>query len=171
MNVLIVGVGLIGGSFALALREHGLAERIDGVEASEEHARRALERKLVDRIVTLEEGLAAADLIVPFYMIVGGDDSFDDAIAMLSQYEIVPADLKADDTLTIGDLAVYADNFCYAVQLPATEGEGGDAEAAIEFLAERDYLHMMPADSQLSAEAIATRAQVAYLLTAICMEP
>lgn len=38
MNVLIVGVGLIGGSFALALREHGLAARIDGVESSEEHA-------------------------------------------------------------------------------------------------------------------------------------
>ena len=86
-------------------------------------------------------------------------------------FEDAVKDDFADDTLTIGDLAVYADNFCYAVQLPATEGEGGDAEAAIEFLAERDYLHMMPADSQLSAEAIATRAQVAYLLTAICMEP
>lgn len=64
MNVLIVGVGLIGGSFALALREHGLAARIDGVESSEEHARRALERGLVDRIVTLGEGLPAADLVV-----------------------------------------------------------------------------------------------------------
>ena len=38
MNVLIIGVGLIGGSFALALRDRGLAERIEGVEASEEHA-------------------------------------------------------------------------------------------------------------------------------------
>ena len=64
MNVLIIGVGLIGGSFALALREHGLAARIDGVESSEEHARRALERGLVDRIVTLDEGLPASDLIV-----------------------------------------------------------------------------------------------------------
>ena len=58
MNVLIIGVGLIGGSFALALRDRGLAERIEGVEASEEHARRALERGLVDRIVTLEEALS-----------------------------------------------------------------------------------------------------------------
>ncbi len=30
MNVLIIGVGLIGGSFALALRDRGLAERIEG---------------------------------------------------------------------------------------------------------------------------------------------
>jgi len=64
MNVLIVGVGLIGGSFALALREHGLAARVDGVEPSQEHARRALELRLVDRIVALDEGVAAADLIV-----------------------------------------------------------------------------------------------------------
>ena len=41
MNVLIIGVGLIGGSFALALRDRGLPERIEGVEASEEHARRS----------------------------------------------------------------------------------------------------------------------------------
>ena len=65
MNVLIIGVGLIGGSFALALRDRGLAERIEGVEASEEHARRALERGLVDRIVTLEEGLPSACRISP----------------------------------------------------------------------------------------------------------
>ena len=64
MNALIIGVGLIGGSLAMALRKHGLAGRIEGVEASEEHARRALERGLVDRVVSLDEGLPGADLIV-----------------------------------------------------------------------------------------------------------
>lgn len=64
MNALIIGVGLIGGSFALALRERGLADRIEGVESSEAHARRALERGLVDRVVSLDEGLPGADLIV-----------------------------------------------------------------------------------------------------------
>lgn len=38
MKVLIAGLGLIGGSFALALRDHGIAEEILGVESSEEHA-------------------------------------------------------------------------------------------------------------------------------------
>ena len=33
MKVLIAGLGLIGGSFALALRDHGIAEEILGVEA------------------------------------------------------------------------------------------------------------------------------------------
>ena len=43
MKVLIAGLGLIGGSFALALRDHGIAEEILGVESSEEHAAEALQ--------------------------------------------------------------------------------------------------------------------------------
>ena len=34
MTTTIIGVGMIGGSFALALRRHALADRIWGVEAS-----------------------------------------------------------------------------------------------------------------------------------------
>lgn len=64
MKVLIAGLGLIGGSLALALREHGLADEILGVESSEEHAREALRLGLADRIVTLEEGIPEAGLIV-----------------------------------------------------------------------------------------------------------
>ena len=64
MKALIVGVGLIGGSFALVLRKHGLADEIFGVEQSPRHAEEAISRGLVDRIVTLDEGIAMADLIV-----------------------------------------------------------------------------------------------------------
>ena len=48
MTVTVVGIGLIGGSFALALKEKGLAETIIGVEASKEHAEQAIELGLVD---------------------------------------------------------------------------------------------------------------------------
>ena len=49
MKVLIAGLGLIGGSFALALRDHGIAEEILGVESSEEHAAEALQLGLAFR--------------------------------------------------------------------------------------------------------------------------
>ena len=65
MKVLIAGLGLIGGSFALALRDHGIAEEILGVESSEEHAAEALQLGLADRIVSFEEGVPEADLVVP----------------------------------------------------------------------------------------------------------
>lgn len=64
MTVQIAGLGLIGGSFALALRNRGLADRILGTEYNAEHAAEALRLGLADRIVGFEEGSAEADLIV-----------------------------------------------------------------------------------------------------------
>ena len=64
MKSLIAGLGLIGGSFALALRDRGIADEILGVEKSDENAAEALRLGLADRIVTLEEGVPQADLVV-----------------------------------------------------------------------------------------------------------
>ena len=64
MKILIAGLGLIGGSFALALRGRGIADEILGVEKSDENAAEALRLGLADRIVTLEEGVPQADLVV-----------------------------------------------------------------------------------------------------------
>ena len=59
----IVGIGLIGGSLALALKRLGLADRVWGVESSEQHAARALELGLVDEIVSLDKASTEARLI------------------------------------------------------------------------------------------------------------
>ena len=64
MKILIAGLGLIGGSIALALRDRGIADEILGVEKSDENAAEALRLGLADRIVTLEEGVPQADLVV-----------------------------------------------------------------------------------------------------------
>ena len=64
MRTLIIGTGLIGGSFALALRRCGLSDEIWGVESSPQNADEALRLGLVDRIVTLDEGFPEADLTV-----------------------------------------------------------------------------------------------------------
>ncbi len=64
MKASVFGLGLIGGSFALSLRDNGFADEILGVDTSEENARKALELGLVDRIVTFDEAVAEGDLIV-----------------------------------------------------------------------------------------------------------
>jgi prephenate dehydrogenase len=61
-TVAIVGVGLIGGSFGLALRRAGFQGDILGV-SSERSVAQALERGAVDRGVTLEEAGERADLL------------------------------------------------------------------------------------------------------------
>jgi prephenate dehydrogenase len=61
-TVAIAGVGLIGGSFALALREAGFAGEIWGV-SSPRTVEAAVRRGAVDRGATLEEAVEGADLI------------------------------------------------------------------------------------------------------------
>ena len=62
-TVTIVGVGLISGSFALALKQHVLAERVIGVSRTEKSAQKALELGLIDEVMPLEAAVNAADLI------------------------------------------------------------------------------------------------------------
>lgn len=107
------------------------------------------------------------DLLVAWYLMIGGDDSFDDALSTLSQYDIVPSDLKQDDTMTIEQMMEYANNFCYAVQLDSYDGT--DAEGILAWAQESGYLCLMPGETELDPQATATRAQVAYLLVGIYM--
>jgi len=61
-TVSIVGVGLIGGSFALALRKAGFSGRIIGV-SSPEAIRSALARGVIDEAHPLEHSAAISDLV------------------------------------------------------------------------------------------------------------
>lgn len=63
MRVTVIGLGLIGGSFALALRAKSIATRLIGVEANPLHAAKALELGLVDSVLPLTEAVEGADLI------------------------------------------------------------------------------------------------------------
>ncbi len=48
MKISIIGVGLIGGSIALKLRQKGIADFIYGIDNSNEHLNEALELKIID---------------------------------------------------------------------------------------------------------------------------
>ena len=62
-NVTIIGVGLIGGSFALALKEQQLAKNIIGVDASEKNIDKALALGLIDEALPLEDAIKKSSLI------------------------------------------------------------------------------------------------------------
>ncbi|PIQ21247.1 MAG: prephenate dehydrogenase [Cytophagales bacterium CG18_big_fil_WC_8_21_14_2_50_42_9] len=64
MNICIVGLGLLGGSFALGLQQSGENAYFIGVDNNPEHARKALELGIVNEVAPLEEGINKADLTV-----------------------------------------------------------------------------------------------------------
>lgn len=64
MNIAIVGIGLIGGSAAITLKEKKFAQKIIGVDKSEASLKKALQLGLVDETASLEDALTTCDVIL-----------------------------------------------------------------------------------------------------------
>jgi prephenate dehydrogenase len=73
-TVTIVGVGLISGSFSLALKEKGIAKHVIGISRTEASLKKALQLGLIDEALPLEEAIRKSDLIyvaIPVDVTVG----------------------------------------------------------------------------------------------------
>ncbi len=64
MNICVVGLGLIGGSFALGLKAKDPSVKIIGVDNTVKNAEKALELGIVDDIAGLDDAVKRADLTV-----------------------------------------------------------------------------------------------------------
>ncbi|MEM1319586.1 MAG: prephenate dehydrogenase [Bacteroidota bacterium] len=64
MKVAIVGIGLIGGSMAISLKENGFASQIIGVDKSQDNLDKAIRRRLIDCEMDLDQAIEKADIIV-----------------------------------------------------------------------------------------------------------
>ena len=73
----LIGCGLMGGSFALALREAGLVDSIVGFSASEKTRQRAVERHVIDQAcANVAEAVQGADLVLLAVPVGAMHDSF-----------------------------------------------------------------------------------------------
>lgn len=63
-TIAVVGVGLIGGSMALTLREKGFTDTVLGVGRTQQSLDRALELGLIDEKATLDEAICRAGLVI-----------------------------------------------------------------------------------------------------------
>ena len=73
----LIGCGLMGGSFALALREAGLVDTIVGFSASEKTRQRAVELQVIDQACgSVAEAVQGADLVLLAVPVGAMHDSF-----------------------------------------------------------------------------------------------
>ena len=63
-RVVIVGVGLIGGSFALALKRAGLVREVIGVGRQAKNLQQALDLGVIDQALPLAQAVKGADLVL-----------------------------------------------------------------------------------------------------------
>lgn len=64
MTIAVIGIGLIGGSMALTLKQKGFVQKVIGVDANDEHVKMALELGLVDECSNLENAVDRSDIIL-----------------------------------------------------------------------------------------------------------
>lgn len=64
MKLAVIGVGLIGGSMALKLKQKRAVEMVYGVDANIQHLEEALALDIIDKPATLDEAMANSDVII-----------------------------------------------------------------------------------------------------------
>ena len=133
MNIGIIGLGLMGGSLAKAVKRYGIAKKVYGFANSEKNKRDILELNLVDELVDLETLKKVSDVIIlaiPVDAIIG----------------MFPNFLDIDENTTIIDMgstkeyivknipSIIRKNFVAAHPMTGTEKSG--PKAAIDDLYE-----------------------------------
>ncbi|GAB3498816.1 prephenate dehydrogenase [Spirosoma knui] len=104
MTISIIGIGLLGGSFALAVREKYPKARFVGVDASPVHGQLAIAKGIVDDVRSLDEAVAMSDLIVL-------------AIPVNAIVELLPSLLDTlPEKATVVDLGSTKELICQAVE-------------------------------------------------------
>ncbi len=64
MKITIIGLGLIGGSMAIALRKAGLASELIGIDLNPENAKKAVALGLVDKILPEDVALPQSEVVI-----------------------------------------------------------------------------------------------------------
>lgn len=64
MITTIIGTGLLGGSFALALKDNNISDDIIGVDHNDENIGKAIELGIVDRTMDLRSAIQISDFVV-----------------------------------------------------------------------------------------------------------
>lgn len=104
MTIAIIGVGLIGGSMALCLKELGMADKVIGVGNNTASIAQALDLGIIDEAMPLEDAVKAADII---YIAIPVDATIDVVLQVM--------DLINEDQIVI-DAGSTKNALCDAVK-------------------------------------------------------
>lgn len=128
MKVTIVGLGLIGGSYAKDLRKAGLATHLFGVDNNIDHVARALDLGLVDKVFDLKHACALADLVIVTVPVNAIQKILSDVLDVIQDFAVV---IDAGSTKTrICEVVKFHKNrsrFVAAHPIAGTENSGPSA--------------------------------------------
>lgn len=159
-KIVIFGVGLIGGSFAAALRNTGAVEEIVGVGRTAASLTRAKELGLIDRISTsVEDALRDADLVL-----VAAPVAQTESILAAIKPWLQPQTVVTDAGSIKGEVAAAAARalgdkiaqFVPGHPIAGSEANGPDAAMADLYVGKKVVLTPLPQNSPAHIERVAT---------------
>lgn len=158
-KVVIVGVGLIGGSFALGLKAAGAAGRIVGLERSKAALARALELGLVDEACdSPEQALRGADLVLLAAPVAQTGAILASLLPFLAPHTVVTDAGSTKSDVVAAARAVMKERIAQFVPghpIAGRESNGPDAAIAGLYRGKKTVLTPLPENAQASVDAVA----------------
>lgn len=130
MNIAIIGLGLMGGSLALSLQKQDYVTKIVGYDHNKEHQKTAIELKLVEEIVTMDE-VKKCDVIFLAIPVDGVIAAFDKLLDVATSTTIIDLGSTKEKIVAAVPQEIR-ENFVAAHPMTGTENFG--PKAAIENL-------------------------------------
>ncbi len=171
MKVTIIGLGLIGGSIAIDLRKSGIATELYGIDQNSDHAKKAVELGLVDKVLAEDEGLSKADLII-LAIPVNAINVFLPRLLDAINKEAVVIDTGSTKSSICRSVALHLkrNQLVAAHQIAGTENSGPTAAFSGLFHGKTNIICEQEKSSS-SALALAKRVFDALGMNTIFMEP
>ncbi len=138
MKVAVIGLGLIGGSMAKALKNNGFASEVIGVDASNEHLQMAMQIGFIDRSGSLIEAVKEAELIIIATPVNTIGDLAIEILDLVDQQTVVDVGSTKADILS--RLKGHPKRANYVATHPMAGTEYSGPSAAIDHLFEGKYV-------------------------------
>lgn len=134
----IVGLGLIGGSMAITLKENGYAKTIIGVDTNSESEDKALRRRIIDEALPLKEAVEKSDIIIIATPVDAMRTLIAQVLDMVNDKQVV-IDVGSTKEMLLESLNKHKNRGRYVATHPMAGTEFSGIEAAIPNLFDNKY--------------------------------
>jgi prephenate dehydrogenase len=131
MDISIIGVGLIGGSLALGLKENGFAKNITGIDNNNQNLEDALNLGIIDQISTLKD-INKSDLIIVSIPVSQSVEVIKEALNLVDNKIIT--DMGSTKKSICQILNTHSNRSCFVPSHPIAGTENSGPKAAIKNL-------------------------------------
>jgi prephenate dehydrogenase len=158
-RVVIIGAGLIGGSFALALKQAGAARHIVGLGRSPEAMARALELGIIDEIATNpEDAMRGAELVLIAAPVAQTAPILASLLPHLEAHTIVTDAGSTKSDVVAAARSVLGERigqFVPGHPIAGSEANGPDAATALLYRGKKTVLTPLPENLDPDVEKVA----------------